>query len=187
MLKKLDLKDNHTNRLKARQAIAKKLDEIAVENPAKLQSLAEKCRLWLAKNPDFVSIAHNYPSQKYVFVLPSVIFLFPIFLYGFLLNIFIVLIVWLLRPKFKDSGFSATIKYAFFLLLSPVNHLLFAVIFGIITSSWLLPLVIFLTGMPITVLCKIFITKCRVLKNKFLAKKYRGNISDICGEMKLIM
>ena len=187
MLKHLNINDNQTNRLKARQAIAKHLDEIAVQSPEKLQPLAEKCNSWREKAPDFVSIANNYPKQKLIFVLPYILLLLPVFAYGFLLNALIILIVWLLSQKFKDSGFSATMQYAMFLSFSPVNHLLFSIALAVITSLWIIPLVIFLTGMPITIFCKSYISKFRVLKNKILLNKHKKYISDICNEMNEIM
>ena len=183
MLTALNLKDNHSNRLKARQVIAKQLDEIAVQTPEKLQILAEKCSIWRKKDPDFVTIANSYPKQKFVFILPYILFLFPVFVYGFLLNALTILTIGILTPRYKNSGFTATIKYTLFVLLLPVNHLLVAVLVAVMTSSWLIPLVIFLTGMPFTVLCKQYVSKLRILKNKLLLHKHTKYILDICLEM----
>jgi len=167
MLTQLKLEDTHTNRLKARQAIAKELDAIAVEDPSRLCPLAEKCNAWLKKAPDFVSIANNYPKQKLIFVLPYIILLFPVFMYGLLLNILVIVLIKILNPKAKNFGFSATMKYTVFLLFSPVNHLLFAGLVAVITHSWLVLLLMFLTGMPITLLCKKYIEKVRGLSRIF--------------------
>ena len=183
MLKKLNLEDNQTNRFKARQVIAKRLDEIVVTNLSEMQLLAEKYNSLLKKDIDFISIANNYPKQQFVFLLPYVILFFPVFLYGFLLNFLVILLVWILEPKLKNSGFTATMKYAVFILFSPVNHLLFSVLVAVITSLWLVPLIIFLTGMPITVFCKKYIEKFRILKNIFLRNKYKKEISEICIEI----
>jgi len=183
MLKRLNLDDNLTNRLKARQAIAKLLDEIVVQSPEKISSLADKCNSWLKKSPDFVSIANSYPKPSFISVLLYVVLLFPVFLYGFLLNVFVILLAAILNPKFKDSGFSATMKYSIFVLFSPVNHLIFAVLIGIITSSWIIPLVIFLTGMPFTVFCKNYVSKFRILKNKLLVNRHKKEIENICKEI----
>jgi len=183
MLKRLNLKDNQTNRLKARQVIAKQLDKIAAQTPEKLQSLTKKCNSWLKKDSDFVSIANDYPKQKLIFILLYVLLLSPIFVYSFLLNLFIILVVWILSPKFENSGFSATIKYALFALLSPISHLLFSVLIAVITSLWLIPFAIFLTGMPFTIFCRKYITKIRTLKNKLTLHKHKKHISDICVEI----
>jgi 1-acyl-sn-glycerol-3-phosphate acyltransferase len=176
MLKRLNLDDNLTNRLKARQIIAKHLDEIVVQSPEKLSSLADKCISWLKKTPDFVSIANSYHNPKFISVLLYTVLLFPVFLYGFLLNVLVILLIAILNPRFKGSGFSATMKYTIFVLFSPVNHLLFAALISILTSSWIISLVIFLTGMPFTVFCKNYFVKLRILKNKLQMKKHKKEI-----------
>ncbi len=183
MLDKLDLIDNQTNRLKARQAIVRYLDELAAQTPENLSALAGKCNLWLKKKPDFVSMANDYPKQKLVWVLLYLLLLLPVFTYGVILNIFVVLFVVILNPKLKNTGFSSTLKYVFFLTLSPINHLLFAILVGLATSSWVISVVTFLTGMPVTVFCGKYVRRIRIFKNKLLQNKHKEYIFDICKEM----
>ena len=183
MLKRLNLEDNQTNRLIARQSAAKHLDEIAVQFPEKLQVLADKYNSLAKENLDFVSIAGDYPRQKSVFVMFYLILLFPVFVYGILLNLFVVSATLILAPRYKGTGLSATMKFSFILLFSPVNHLLFAIIAGVIFSSWLIPILIFITGLPLTVFCAKYIRKLRVLKNKMSLNKYKKQIYDIFEEI----
>ena len=179
MLNKLQLKDSPTNRLKARQSIAKHLDEIAVQSPERLQVLADKFNnLCKGKNLDFVSMANDYPKQKLIFVLLYLVLFSCIFMYGILLNLFVVLAVIILNPRLENTGFSATIKYAIFLSLSPVNHLLFSVIAGVIFSSWIVSVLIFVTGLPLTIFCGKYLRRLRILKNRILQGKYEKYIAD---------
>ena len=187
MLKKLNLEDNYTNRLKARQVIAKQLDNVATQMPSKLQLLSEKCNLWMKKTPDLVSMSNNYPKKNFFSVLSYLIFLFPIFAYGFLLNVLAIVLIWILNPKFKKSGFTATMKYAIFLLFSPINHLLFSILIAIITSSWIISVIVFLSGLPLGIFCKKYIEKCRTLKSKLLLLKHKKDISDICAEIEILI
>ncbi|MDR1182877.1 MAG: 1-acyl-sn-glycerol-3-phosphate acyltransferase [Bacteroidales bacterium] len=186
MLGTLNLVDNQTNRMKARQFIVKRLNEIVEQTPEKLQALTEKCLLWIKKNPDFVSITNNYPKQKYFPVFCYVLFLLPVFIYGIVINIFVVLLALYLNPKLKNTGFASTLKYVFFLVLSPLNHLLFSILVAIMFSSWLIPLVIFLTGMPVTVFCGKYIRKLRILKNKLLLRIHKKYIVDIYRELDIL-
>jgi 1-acyl-sn-glycerol-3-phosphate acyltransferase len=186
MLGMLNLEDNQTNRMKARQIIVKKLNEMVRQTPEKLQVLTDKCLLWIKKNPDFVFITNDIPKQKYFFIFCYVLFLFPVFIYGIALNLFVVLLVLYLNPKLKNTGFSSTLKYVFFLILSPVNHLLFSILIAVMISSWLIPLVIFLTGMPITVFCGKYVRKLRILKNKLLLQIHKKYITDIYNELDIL-
>ncbi|MDR1459002.1 MAG: 1-acyl-sn-glycerol-3-phosphate acyltransferase [Bacteroidales bacterium] len=186
ILRMLHLDDNQTNRMKARQFIVKHLDEIVRQSPEKLQALANKCIQWIKKKPDFVSITNDFPKQKGFSVFCYVLFLFPVFVYGLSINIFVVLLVLYLNPKLKNTGFSSTLKYVFFLLLSPVNHLLISILAAILFSSWLVFFVIFLTGMPVTVFCGKYVKKLRVLKNKLLLKKHTKYMVDICKELDIL-
>jgi 1-acyl-sn-glycerol-3-phosphate acyltransferase len=186
MLTLLHLNDNQTNRMKARQCIAKHLDEIAEQTPDKLQILTDKCVLWTKKTPDFVSIANDCFKQKFLFLFCYVLLLLPVFIYGFLLNIFVVLLVLCLNPKLKQYGFSATLKYVLFALLAPVVHLLLSVLTAIIISSWIIPLIIFLTGMPVTVFCGKYVRWLRTLKNKVLLRTHKEYITDICNELDVL-
>jgi 1-acyl-sn-glycerol-3-phosphate acyltransferase len=186
MLTMLNLKDNQTNRMKARQCIVKHLDEIATQTPEKLRTLTEKCVLLAKKKIDFVSIANDSAKHKFFFVLCYVLFLLPIFIYGFLLNIFVILSIAILCPKLKKYGFSSTLKYVLFSLFSPVCHLLFSVLIATFISSWVIPLVIFLTGMPVTVFCSKYVRRLRMLKNKFLLRKHKQYMTDICKELDVL-
>jgi 1-acyl-sn-glycerol-3-phosphate acyltransferase len=179
----INLDDNQTNRMKARQFIAQHLDEIARHQPDMLQELTDKCRLWAKKNPDFVSIANDYPKQKYFFVWCYVLLLSPVFVYAVLLNIFVILLSLFFCSKLKESGLSSTVKYVLFSLCSPVFHLLFAILTTIMASSWIIPLAIFLTGMPLTIFCAKYIGKFRRLKNKLLIRKHKHYIVDIRNEL----
>jgi 1-acyl-sn-glycerol-3-phosphate acyltransferase len=183
MLLKLNLADNQTNKMKARQCIAKQLDEIAAQSPEKLQTLTDKCNLLAKKKLDFVSIANDCRKGKCFFVLCYVFVLFPVFIYGLLLNIFVILLVLRLNPRMKKFGFSSTMKYVLFTLLSPCCHLLFSGLTAIVISSWTIPLVIFLTGMPVTVFCSKYVGRVRTLKNKLLLRKHKQQINDICREL----
>jgi 1-acyl-sn-glycerol-3-phosphate acyltransferase len=186
MLAMLNLKDNQSNRMKVRQYIVKHLDEIADQTPEKLQALRDKCILLAKQKTDIVSIANDSSKDKFFFILCYVLFLLPIFVYGFLLNIFVVLLIAVLSPKLKKYGFSSTLKYVLFSLFSPVCHLLISVSVAIIISSWVIPLVIFLTGMPVTVFCSKYVRRLRMLRNKFLFRKHKQYIIDICKELDVL-
>jgi len=187
MLQTLNLQDNQTNRLKVRQIIAKQLDKTAVENPEKLQKLKEKGMLWLSSHPDFVSLANDYPKQKMVSVFLFLICLLPLFVYGILINLFVVLLVLIKNPTLKNTGFSSTIKYVYFLVLSPVNHLFVALLLALNTSFWFISVVVFLTGMPITAFCGKYVQKLRALKNLYFRKKHQQSMNDINMELAILL
>ena len=187
MLQLLNMADNQTNRLKIRQIIARHLDEIATNNPEKLQKLTEKGKSWLNSHPDFVSLANDYPNQKKAGVSLFLICLLPLFVYGILINFFVVLLVLIKNLKLKNTGFSATIKYVLFLTLSPVNHLLAAILFALYTSSWFLPMLVFATGMPITAFCGKYVRKLRIFKNLCLRKKHQQSMNEINEELAVLL
>ena len=187
MLQMLNLPDNITNRLKARQTIAKHLDKIATETPEKIQPLAEKGTSWLNTHPDFVSLSNDFPKQKMWKVCLSLICLLPYFIYGLLINLLVVILVLIINPKLKNSGYSATVKYVCFLVLSPINHLLAAILLALITPYWLLSVLVFLTGMPMTALCGKYVRKLRILKNLCSRKKHQQSINEIQEELAVLM
>ena len=183
MLQHLNLQDNQTNRLKARQNIVEHLDIIADTEPQALEHLVSKGDDYLKMYPDFVIISHNYPKQKLYKVLLYIILLFPLFIYGLALNFIVAIFVFFVNPKLKQSGFSATVKYVSVLILAPINHLITALIVGVGTSCCILALCIFFTGMPITIFMGRYIRKLRILKGLCLSKKHKHRIKEIQGEL----
>lgn len=183
MMQQLGLSDNQTNRFKARQKIVEQLDTIANEEPQRLENLLSKGNAYLELNPDFVTIANNYPKQKLFKVLLYLLVFSPLFIYGLIINFIVTILILIINPKLKESGFSATIKYMSVLMLGPINHLIVALIFGISTSWWLAAFLIFLTGMPVTVFMGRYIRKLRIGKNLCLSKKHKKSIIEIQKEL----
>lgn len=187
MLQQLNLQDNQSNRLKARQTIVKHLDNIADAESQKLDTLICKANDYLKKDTDFVSISNNYPKQKLYKVLPYIILLLPLFIYGLIINFLLTIFILIINPKLKNSGFSATIKYMSVLILGPINHLISAFIFGLATSWWWVALLIFLTGMPVTIFMGKYIRRLRVLRGLCQSKKYKKQIKEIQEELRGMM
>jgi 1-acyl-sn-glycerol-3-phosphate acyltransferase len=183
MLQQLNLPDNLSNRLKARQKIVGLLDDIALAEPQKLENLVSKGNDYLKNNPDFVTFSNSYPKEKWHEVLCFLLVLCPIFIYGLAINFLLTPFILAINPKLKESGFSATIKYVSILILSPVNHLIMALIFGVSTSWWLTAFLIVLTGMPITVFMGKYIRKIRIFRQLCLSKKHKEQIKAIQAEL----
>ena len=187
MLQQLNLLDNQTNRLKARQKIVERLDNIAVTDSQKLENLNSKANHYLKKNHDFVTISNNFPKEKLYKVLLFIILLSPLFIFGLLLNFILTIFIFIINPKLKESGFSATIKYMSVLILGPINHLITALIFGISTSFWWAALLIFLTGMPITLFMGKYIRRLRIFRGLCLSKKQKNQIKEIQDELGVLL
>ncbi len=131
-----------------------------------------KAREVLASNGLTTKDKIQKPSSLFAIILSflSLIISFPIVLFGFVNNIFPILIYRRLRGLFKDKQFIPSVRYVCGLVFVPVFSLIQSIIVFLYTSNWLAALC-YLILMPITFLFALYWRKW--LKN--ICRKFKVN------------
>jgi 1-acyl-sn-glycerol-3-phosphate acyltransferase len=78
----------------------------------------------------------------------ALIFLSPIFLYGFINHIFILLVTKKIGKLFKDRQFISSGKVGAGMLAAPLFYLIQSLLFGLICGNFMIALIYFLTLLP---------------------------------------
>jgi hypothetical protein len=165
------------NQMKIRQAIVDKLSMIEDENF--WQSISQCNQYFKRNNIDVLLLSMAESENKLKNSLICLLSL-PFFLSGVIGNGLIWLILkWL--DKISPTGFNATIKYAMYLVLSPLYHIILALVFGLIFHSWWLAIGILLLMPLIAVFCMQVVKNYRVWIYQFFhqqAKKEMLKLRD---------
>lgn len=161
MLGVLQLEDEPTNRLIARQKLLPLLDRAKAENDAEISKLRQACAEWNGSSDDVAFRARiaedGGVDLDLIIKILYLIVTFPLWLYGMVMNIFPYLIGKLWGRHAKGSGFEATFKMASALFFCPIFYLIetalfptmFEKLYGMmglyVTAQWSQILLFFLT------------------------------------------
>ena len=86
-----------------------------------------------------------------IFQIPLLLVTLPVFLYGFVNNIFPLGILAFISSKIKDPQFFSSFRYVVGLVLFPIFSLIQTIIFAIVTENWLYTLC-YLASLPVSFL-----------------------------------
>lgn len=176
-MQKNNLEPTLFNQMKIRQAIVDKLS--IIEDVNFWQSISQYNQYFKRNNIDVLLLSMAESESKLKNSLICLLSL-PFFLSGVIGNGLIWLILkWL--DKISPTGFNATIKYAMYLVLSPLYHIILALVFGLIFHSWWLAIGILLLMPLIAVFCMQVVKNYRVWIYQFFhqqAKKEMLKLRD---------
>lgn len=156
-LDELKLRDTTINRFVARQKIAHKLvefEKMHLEKTEKLDSLCTKyTNLLISLNlKSWVFDSKFYTKSTLLFKGLFIFFTFPVFIYGFILNITPFIAPVFLRKyilKINDIGFFSTLHYGIGILVFPFFYIFQTVIFSHFSNmDWWVVIFFFLTQYP---------------------------------------
>ena len=142
MLDEMDLEDNETNRLAARQQIVALLQKAEESGSSLLPELDKLCKTWADKHKDVIFSAQVSESGSRMdgdlFVsLCYLIVTSPLFLYSALVNGIPYLLTKFLARKAEGTGFQASFVFGLSGLMFPVFFLLETIAFAFIAPAFL--------------------------------------------------
>lgn len=152
MLEKLNLSDNETNRLAARQEIVKALE--TAESDEDMTSLVNEldlaCAAWDENNKDtaFAARVQEYQGvdMDLIIKILYLIITIPLQLYAIVMNGIEFIISKLVARKARGTGFEATLKFAMAGILYPIFYIALTIAFGVLWSpDWITTFVFFLS------------------------------------------
>ncbi len=151
MVKKLKMPDKTIFRFVARQKIGKSLIRIEKNEPEKIKLLEKYCAEYATNIQEMnlrTWVLEKAPFKCSFLLLEGLLLLvtLPIFIYGFILNIFPFFSpVWVRKSmKIEYKGFYSSIHYVFGIISFPVFYLLQTLIFVYFTSfPWWIVLIFF--------------------------------------------
>ncbi len=166
--------------LQATLFIVKHLDDLFENNRAefdrKIENLREANRI---VKPHKITTKDNLLEPSSTSSILTQFFLLilsaPVALFGFINNIFPMLIYRKLRALFKDKQFIPSVRYASGLIFVPIFDLLQSIFVQIIFNDWLITLAYFLL-MPVSFLFAIYWRKwLKSAKSKWKVNRFRKN------------
>lgn len=147
MLKELSLNSNSENKLKADKETIKKVDLLRENNKDIFDKLMSKTKEYinLLKKYNLKDWVVENKKHDLVFRFLVLLLLSPIFIYGYINNIFAYYSSSFLTNKLKDRQFKSSIVYVFILLIHPIIYLLQAIIIYFLFKSFLIAFIYFIT------------------------------------------
>ncbi len=141
MLDEMDLEDNETNRLAARQQIVDLLQKAEDNNSPLLPEWDKLCKKWEAKHKNVAFSAHicefgNKIDVNLIISLCYMIVTSPLFLYSALVNGIPYLLTKYLTRKSTGTGFQASFVFGLSALLFPVFYLFETIAFAFIAPTF---------------------------------------------------
>jgi 1-acyl-sn-glycerol-3-phosphate acyltransferase len=141
MLDEMDLEDNETNRLAARQQIVALLQKAEESKSPLLPELDKLCKKWRSKHKDATYAAQasefgNKPDGNLLVSICYLIITFPLFLYSALANGIPYLLTKFFTRKLKGSGFQASFVFGLSGILFPIFYLLETIAFAFVAPTF---------------------------------------------------
>jgi 1-acyl-sn-glycerol-3-phosphate acyltransferase len=141
MLDEMDLEDNETNRLAARQRIVSSLQKAEENKSPLLPELDKLCKKWAEKRKDITFSAQisEYGREIDGNLLVSLCYMVvtsPLFLYSALVNGMPYLLTKFLTRKSKGTGFQASFVFGLSALLFPIFYLLETIAIAFIAPTF---------------------------------------------------
>jgi len=142
MLDEMDLEDNETNRLVARQRIVSFLQKAEKNGSPLLPELDKLCKKWADKHKDIafsakISEFGNGIDGNLMISLCYLIITVPLFLYSALINGIPYLLTKFLTRKAEGTGFQASFVFGLAGVLFPVFFLLETIVFAFFAPTFL--------------------------------------------------
>ena len=154
MLNEMDLEDNETNRLAARQRIVSLLQKAEDNNSPLLPELDKRCKKWAEKHKDVAFSAQmseygREPDGNFLVSFAYLLITLPLFLYSGLANGIPYLLTKFLTRKAEGTGFESSFVFGLSAVLFPVFYLLATIAFAFFAPTFLMA-VAFAFSLPLS-------------------------------------
>ena len=181
-------KANQENLFFAGQKIVETLDKINENDSDGFKSIMNLTRE-LQNNMSAMGIKapisqSHLKGTKLFYKIPALLATLPVFLYGFINNLFPIGITAAISSKIKDPQFIGSFRFVAGLVLLPLFHLIQAVVFAFVFKNFWLALIYFIS-LPLSALLMQMWRKCffgaikeiKILKVRLFNKKLYKNVN----------
>ena len=156
MLEILQLEDNITNRLIARQKIINILHTAETANEPLLDELEKECIHWnnRYKETDLCAQTQEWDSwdMNLITQILYLVITFPLFLYSAIFNLIPFSVCKLAGKKVRGTGFEASVKFGLAAVLFPLVYIALILLFAVNKSPDAMTTFVFALSLPISFL-----------------------------------